>query len=98
MHLSKGQLGEVGEDERSLVDLGVVVAVALVLLVLGEGTKGLRDVTVGVLGADHESNLSGGVGRDGSVGVLDGGEDLTARLLELSDELKVKPLVLGCCY
>jgi hypothetical protein len=40
--------------------------------------------------------LSGGVSWDGRVGVLDVGEDLLAVLLELGDQWKVEPLVLGC--
>ena len=92
----QGLLGKVGQDEAGLVNLGVVVAALGVLLGSGPGADGHLDVAVGVLGADHEANLAGGVGGDGGVGVLDDGEDLLAVLLELGDEGEVKPLVLSC--
>lgn len=78
------------------MDLLVVVSVPLLLLLIGDGPQ--RDLNIGVLvlGADHEANLAGRVGRDGGVGVLNGREDFAARLLELGDELEVEPLVLGC--
>ena len=74
----------------------VVVAAQLLLLLTGPGADGLLDVAVGVLAADHEANLAGGVGGDGGVSVLGDGEDLLAGLLQVSDEREVKPLVLGC--
>lgn len=80
------------------MDLGVVVAAELLLLLLGPGAKGHLDVGVGVLGADHEADLAGGVGGDGGVGVLGDGEDLLAVLLELGDEGEVEPLVLSCFH
>ena len=43
------------------------------------------DVAVLVLGADHEADLAGRVGRDRRVRVLDGREDFLARPLELGD-------------
>lgn len=94
--LLQGLLGEVGKDERGLVDLGVVVTAELLLLLGGPGAEGNLDVGVGVLGADHEADLARGVGRDGGVGVLSDGENLLAVLLELGDQGKVEPLVLGC--
>lgn len=94
--LPQSLAGKVGQDERSLVDLLAVVLAQLLLLLLGPGAHGLLDVAVGVLAADHEADLAGGVGGDGGVGVLDGGEDLLAVLHELGDERHVEPLVLGC--
>lgn len=73
----------------------VVVAAEALLLLAGPGANGLTDVAGGVLAADHEADLAGGVGGDGGVGVLGDGEDLTAGLLEVSDQGKVEPLVLG---
>jgi len=94
--LSQRGSSEGWQDERGLVDIGVVVSAELLLLLRCEGAQGLGEVSVGVLAADHEANLSGGVSWDGRVGVLDVGEDLLAVLLELGDQWKVEPLVLGC--
>lgn len=77
------------------MDVLVVVAAELLLLLGGPGAEGLAHVAGGVLGADHEADLAGGVGGDGGVGVLGDGEDFTAGLLEVGDEVKVEPLVLG---
>lgn len=89
-------LGKSREDEASLVDLGVVVSAELDFLLGGPGAEGNLDVRVGVLAADHEADLTRGVGRDGGVGIFSNGEDLLAVLLELGDQGKVKPLVLSC--
>jgi hypothetical protein len=78
------------------VDIGVVVSAELLLLLGCERAQGLGEVSVGVLAANHEADLSGGVSWDGRVGVLDVGENLLAVLLELGDQWKVEPLVLGC--
>lgn len=78
------------------MDVGVVVAAQTVLLLAGPAADGLLEVGLGVLAADHEADLAGGVGGDGGVGVLSNGEDLVASLLQVGDELEVKPLVLGC--
>lgn len=51
-------LGECGEDKAGLVDLSIVVAALLLLLLWGPAAKGLLDVGVGVLGADHEADLA----------------------------------------
>lgn len=80
------------------MNLGVVVAAELLLLLLRPGTKRNLDIGVGVLGADHEANLAGGVGGNGGVCVLGDREDLLAVLLELGDERKVEPLVLSCLH
>ena len=87
--------GEGGQDEAGLVDIRVVVAELRVFLLGGEATERGLHVAGGVLGADHEADLAGGVGGDGGVGVLDGGEDLLAVLLELGDQWQVEPLVLS---
>jgi hypothetical protein len=78
------------------VDAAVVVAVALILLLLGQSAERLGDVAAGLLAAHHEADLARGVGGDRGVGVLDDGEDLAAGLLEIGDELEVEPLVLSC--
>ena len=78
------------------MDVLVVVAAELLLLLGGPGAEGLAHVGVGILGADHEANLTGGVGGDGGVSVLGDGEDFVAGLLEVGDQVKVEPLVLGC--
>lgn len=94
-YLLEGLLGEVGQDKGGLVDLLVVVLAQLVLLSLRPLAHRLLEVAVGVKAADHEADLARGVGGDGSVGVLDVGEDLLAVLLELGDQGEVEPLVLG---
>lgn len=75
--------------------LGVVLAQAL-LFFLTPGAEGLLDVALGILAADHEADLAGGVGRNRSVAVFDDGEDLLAGLLEGSNQGHVQPLILGC--
>lgn len=77
------------------MDLLVVVLVDGGVLLGGEGSEGGLDDGVGVLGADHEADLAGGVGGDGGVGVLGNGEDLLAGLLEVLDDGEVQPNVLG---
>jgi hypothetical protein len=90
---SKSRKG--GQHKAGLVDAAVVVAVALILLLLGQSAERLGDVAAGLLAAHHEADLARGVGRDRGVGVLDDGEDLAAGLLKLGDELEVEPLVLS---
>lgn len=77
------------------MDVRVVVTELRVLLLGGEAAERGLHVAGGVLGADHEADLAGGIGGDGGVGVLDGREDLLAVLLELGDQWQVKPLVLS---
>jgi len=77
------------------VNVLVVVAAELLLLLGGPGAEGLTHVAGSILAADHEADLAGGVGGDGGVGVLCDGEDLLAGLLEVGNQVKVKPLVLG---
>ena len=84
------------QDKGRFVDLRIVVLAELDLLVRRPGPKRHLDIAARLLAAHHEANLSGRVGRDGSVGVLGDGEDLFAVRLELGDEGQVKPLVLGC--
>lgn len=77
------------------MDGSVVVFVDLILLVGREAAHGVLEVAVCVLGADHEANLAGWVGRDSGVGVLNVREDVLAVLLELSDEWEVEPWAFG---
>ena len=91
----KGLAGESGQNERCLVDLLAVVLAQLVLLLGCPAAKRLLEVALAVLGADHEADLTGWVGGDGCVGVLDVGEDSLARLLEVGNDVEVQPLVLG---
>ena len=73
----------------------VVVSEEFLLLLRRERAQGVGKVTLGILAADHEADLAGGVGWDGRVCILDVREDLLAVLLELSDQWKMEPLVLG---
>jgi hypothetical protein len=92
---SESLAGECGQDKGGLMNLLTVVSAQLLLLFRRPAAEGLLQVTVGVLAAHHEANLSGGVGRDGGVAVLDVGEDLLAGLLEVGNERHVQPLVLS---
>ena len=78
------------------MDILVVVAAETLLLLTGPGARGLAHVAVGVLAADHEADLAGGVGGDGGVGVFGDGEDLLAGLAEVGNQGEVQPLVFGC--
>lgn len=75
------------------MDLGIVVLIEIVLLLFRDLPHRLGDISAGILGADHEADLAGWVGRDGGVCVLDDWEDGAARLLEFGDQWKVEPLV-----
>ena len=77
------------------MDLLAVVLAQLVLLLRRPVAERLLEIALTVLGTDHEADLAGGVGGDGGVGVLDGGEDGLAGLLEIGDDVEVQPLVLG---
>jgi len=77
------------------MDGSVVVFVDLILLVGREAAHGVLEVAVCVLGADHEADLAGWVGRDGGVGVLNIREDILAVFLELRDEWEVEPWAFG---
>lgn len=77
------------------MDLLAVVLAQLLLLLSGPAAQGLLEVETGVLGADHEANLPGGVGWDRGVAILDIREDLLASLLQVDNERHVEPLVLG---
>lgn len=77
------------------MDLLGVVSVDLVVLLVRERSQGSLDVGIGILGANHETNLTRGVGGDGSVSVLNNGEDLLAGLLEVRDDLEMEPNALA---
>ena len=91
----KGFAGESGQNERCLVDLLAVILAQLVLLLGCPAAKRLLEVALAVLGADHEADLAGWVGRDGGVGVLNIREDILAVFLELRDEWEVEPWAFG---
>lgn len=74
----------------------VVVPEQLLLLLVRQRPYRLLDISSSVLAADHEADLARGVRRDSSVRVLDSREDFAAGLLEVSDKLQVKPLILSC--
>jgi hypothetical protein len=78
------------------VDLLAVVSAQLLFLLLRPGPYWLLDVALSILAADHEADLSRGVGWNGSVCVFGDWEDLLAIFLELGDKLEVEPLVLSC--
>ncbi len=76
---------KLGDNEGSLVDLGVVVSA------VGDLTEGNTEVVAGILGADDETNLTGGVGGDGGESVVGNGEELLSGSVELTNEVEVDP-------
>jgi len=89
--LLKGGLGELRKDESSLVDLRVVVTAKLGFLLGSPLAQRLLQGQLLVLGKHHETNLTTGVSGDGSVGVLDNGEEGAAESLNFLDERKMEP-------
>lgn len=87
---TEGLGGEVGEDERGLVELGSVV-LELSLEVSSNLTDGLLGEGRSVLGGKEEAEGARGVGGDLGDGVGDSGEDLADELLHGRDELEVEP-------
>lgn len=80
---------ELGDGKSSSMDLRVVVPG------VGNGTEGNSEVSGRVLAADHDTNLTGGVGGDGGETVLDDGEELGASFLEGLDEGEMNPQALS---
>jgi len=77
------------------VDLLVVISALLRLLLRRPTPQRLLYIHLGVLAANHESDLARGICRDSGETVLSDGEDFTARLLDILDQVKMEPLVLG---
>lgn len=71
----------------------VIVFAELLFLLLAPASKRLLEVALGVLAADHESDLARGIGGDSGVSILDVGKHLLAVSLELGDQRQMKPLV-----
>mmetsp|Transcript_16830 Transcript_16830/g.29999 ORF Transcript_16830/g.29999 Transcript_16830/m.29999 type:complete len:282 (-) Transcript_16830:379-1224(-) len=92
---SRGRV--LGEHERGLVDFGAVVAEGRKIHRSGTRGRALRHLharfLVVLFGANHETDLSAGVGRDGGVGVVDRAalENVLAHLRYLLDDGHVKP-------
>lgn len=78
-------IGEGRENERSLVDLLVVVPAVVDL------SQGLLDVVGAVLAADDETDGAGRVGWDGGVGVLGNGEEASGHVEQVGDQRQVEP-------
>lgn len=77
------------------MDLLVVVSAFLRLLLRRPAPQGFLHVDLGVLAANHETDLAGGVCGDSGETVFSNREDFAARLLNVLDQVKVEPLVLG---
>jgi hypothetical protein len=60
------------------MNIRIVISAQLLFFLSGEATNRLLHITVGILAADHEADLAGGVRGDGCVGVFDGWEDFFA--------------------
>ena len=67
------------------MNICVVVLAELGLFLWTPAAYGILKVTVGILAANHETNLARWVGRDGGVCVFDVGEDFLAVFLEFGD-------------
>lgn len=93
--LSQSLAGKGGQDECCSVDVLVVVLAQLLLLFRGPASERLLEVGIGILGANHETDLTRWVGGNSGVGIVDSREDFLAVLLELGDEWQVQPLVLS---
>jgi len=86
-----GSLGELGKNEGSSVNLRVVVAAELGFLLGSPLAQRLLQSQFLVLGKHHETNLATGVSGDGSVSILNNGEESAAESLDLLDERKMEP-------
>lgn len=91
----KSLASESGQDECGLVDGLAIIPAQLLFLLSRPAAERLGQVAVGVLAADHETDLARGISGNRGVGIFDCGEDLLARLLEVGNEGQVKPLILG---
>jgi hypothetical protein len=89
--LLDGSLGELGKNEGSSVNLRVVVAAELGFLLRSPLAQRLLQSQFLVLGEHHETNLATGVSGDGSVGILNNGEESAAESLDLLDKRKMEP-------
>lgn len=86
---------ECGQNEACFVNLLVVVAAEFLFLLRAPSSQWLLDISIGILAANHETNLARRVCGNGSVGILNDREDFLAFFLELGNEWQVEPLILG---
>lgn len=93
--LAKSFLRKLGKHKSSLVDLLAVVFEQLVLLLITDRPQRLGNIATRIFGADHESNLSTWIGRNGGPSVLGDWEDLLAVFLELLNNAEVEPWILS---
>lgn len=66
------------QHKTRFVDILIIVPTQLLLFLLRPTPKRCLEISLSVLAADHESNLARWVSGDGSVGILDSGEDFLA--------------------
>lgn len=76
------------ENEGSGVNLLVVVSVSNILR---ERSKRSLNISVSILRANHETNLTRRISRNGAVGVLSNRENILASLLKILNDLKMEP-------
>jgi len=86
LHLLQSSPSKSWQHVACTVNIGIVVLAQLLLFLGSESSERLLHVAVGILAANHETDLARWVGGDGGVGVLNGGKDFFAVLLELGDE------------
>ena len=78
------------------MNLFIVVSTQLILLLSIPAPQRRFDISVLIFAADHEADLARGIGKDGSVGVLDSREDFLTGFLKVGNEGEVEPLVFRC--
>lgn len=77
------------------MDIRIIVPAQNLFFLARPRPHGPAHVAAGVLAADHEADLAGGIGGDGGVGVFGDGENLLAGVTEVGDEGEMQPLVFG---
>lgn len=83
------------QNKARTMDLFIIVPAQLLLFFKLPLPQGHLDVPVGILAADHESDLARWVRRDRGVGIFDRGEYFFATFLQVGDETEVQPLIFG---
>lgn len=83
------------QNKARTMDLFIIVSAQLLLFFKLPLPQGYLDVPVGILAADHESDLARWVRRDSGIGIFDRGEYFLATFLQVGDEAEVQPLVFG---
>ena len=87
--------GESWQHKCRSVDLLVVVLAKLLFLLWRPASQRFFYIPLGILTADHKSDLTRWICWDGGVCIFDDGKDFLAGLLKRSNQWQMKPLVLS---